>query len=250
MSQGRFDQAEEVMSQVPLTFPQSSVIFNTLGEVRARQGKWAAAVSNLTKSLTADPTNQLAYDYLAPLLVQAGNLGAYRTHTELILRRFGSTTDPAVAARMARDCLILPPAPAQLERLAKMADLAVAAGPNDKSWPDFQFVKGLAEYRQGHFASAEKWLQETLAQSKDAALTVQADMLLAMTQFQLKQIDEARATLAKGVQLADAKFPKPNVANWSDELTARVLMHEARTLLLGGAATDEKVESDGSTTPK
>jgi serine/threonine protein kinase len=55
MSQGLFDKAEEIMSDVPLNVPSSSIIFNTLGEVHARRSEWPAAIRNFTRSVTADP---------------------------------------------------------------------------------------------------------------------------------------------------------------------------------------------------
>jgi hypothetical protein len=36
-----------------------------------------------------------------------------------------------------------------------MVETAVAAGPHHPYWPYFQFVKGLAGYRQGRFAEAK-----------------------------------------------------------------------------------------------
>jgi serine/threonine protein kinase len=109
MSQGLFGKAEEVMSEVPLTIPTSSIIYNTLGEVYGRRSEWAASSRNFTRSITANPTNHLPYHYLAPMLVQAGDLEAYNRHRKLMLDRFGSTTDPAIAERMAKDYLLLSP---------------------------------------------------------------------------------------------------------------------------------------------
>src|SRR4029077_1182327 len=142
--------AEEVMKDVPTNFPQSSVIFNVLGEVSGRYGAWPAATRNFKRSVTVDPTNYYPYHYLAPLLVQTDDLEGYRKLYKRMLDQFGQTADPVVAERIAKDCLVLPPPAADLERLAKMADTAVAAGPNDSSWPYYVVVKGLAEYRRGH----------------------------------------------------------------------------------------------------
>src|SRR5207253_9363743 len=116
-----------------------------------------------------------------------------------ILRQFAGTADPVIAERMAKDCLILPPPAADRETIGKMANTAVAAGPNHKDWQHFEFVKGLAEYRQGHFADAAGWLQKINVQSGDLYRAVQTQMLLAMARHQLKRMDEARATLANGV---------------------------------------------------
>ena len=169
--------------------------------------------------------------------MQAGDSDAYRHHRERILRQFAGTSNPVVAERMAKDCLFVPPPAADLTAIARMAETAVAAGPNHQYWPYFQFVKGLAEYRQGRFASAAEWLQKALGQTADVYRTVQAHMTLAMAQHQLKQAEEARVTLAKGLELAETRFPKPGKASldeqWHDWIIAHVLMREAKALIEG-----------------
>jgi len=232
MSQGLFDKAEEVMSEVPLMIPESSIIYNALGEIYGRRGEWPAAIRNFTRSITADPTNHLAYHCLAPLLVQTGDLGAYRKHCERVLSQFGETTDPAVAERMAKDCLMLPPPAASLVRFAKMADTAVAAGPTNSSWPYYEFVKGLAEYRLGHFASVLEWLRKVAAQEGVPARTAQADATLAMAEFQLGQTNAARATLAEGIKIAQTKLT-PGRIDWNDSIIAEILLREAHELIMG-----------------
>ena len=232
MSQGLFDKAEEVMSEVPLTVPQSSILYNALGEIYGRRGEWPAAIRNFTRSITADPTNHLAYHCLAPLLVQTGDWGAYRKHCERVLSQFGETTDPAVAERMAKDCLMLPPPAASLVRFAKMADTAVAAGPTNSSWPYYEFVKGLAEYRLGHFASVLEWLQKVAAQEGVPARTAQADATLAMAEFQLGQTNAARATLAEGIKISETKLT-PGRIDWNDSIIAEILLREAHELIMG-----------------
>jgi len=225
------------MSEVPLTIPESSIIYNALGEIYGRRGEWPAAIRNWARSVTADPTNHYAYHYLAPLLVQTGDLGAYRKHCERVLSQFGETTDPAVAERMAKDCLMLPPPAASLDRLAKMADTAVAAGPTNSSWPYYEFVKGLAEYRLGHFAGALEWLRKVAAQEGVPARTAQARATIAMAEYQLGQTNAARAALAEGITIAKEKLTHPDRIDWNDQLIAQFLLREAQGLIPGTAAS-------------
>ena len=236
MSQGLFDKAEEVMSEVPLTVPTSSIIYNTLGEVYSRRGDWTAAIRNFSRAVTADPTNHLAYHLLAPLLVQAGDLDGYRRHCDRALNQFAETTDPIIAERIAKDCLMLPPPAASLGRLAKMVDTAVAAGPAHKDWPYFQCVKGLTEYRQGHFAGAREWLEKVTAQPGVAARTAQAQATLAMAEFQSGQTNAARAALAEGIKIAETKLAQSDRIDWNDHLIAKILLREAHAVVLGTPA--------------
>ena len=59
-------------------------------------------------------------------------------------------------------------------------------------------------------------------------------MLLAMAQYQLKQIDQARSTLQEGPAFADAKLPsldKPGPEFWSDWIIAHLFLREAKGLM-------------------
>ena len=228
MSRGQFDEAEELMSQVPLTIPQSSLIFNSLGEVRARMGQWRLAITNFTKAMTVDPTNQLAYQFLAPVLLQAGDAEGYRRHRQLVLRQFGQVPDPAAAGALAKACLLLPGADSELPAVTSLAERP-APGPTNN------LVKGMAEYRQGHFDSAVKWLGEAAAQEQEPALKVQAEAVLAMAQYQIQETNQARATLAGAAQLAQARLPRADGGNWNEQLIAHLLVREAKALIQGTA---------------
>jgi len=242
LSRNRFEEAEEIVNQVP-SHPAAAGIFNVLGVVHAHREQWLAAVKNYTKVVELRPTDHEAYHFLAPLLVQAGDLEGYRRHCERILRQFAGTSNPAVAERMAKDCLFVPPPAADFGSIARMVDTAVAAGPNHQYWPYFQFVKGLAEYRQGRFASAVDWLQPVLAQGGDMYRTVQAYMTLAMAQHRLLQTDQARVTLNKGLEIAEKRFPKGGKGSldeqWHDWIIAHVLMREAKALIEGKGQSQE-----------
>jgi len=231
MTQGQFDKAEELMNTVPATYRESAMMFTILGTQHARRGEWLGAMTNFSKSIQGNPTNHWTYHYLAPVLVQTGSLPTYQHYCELLLQQFSNTSDPAVAERMAKDCLLLPPEPEILQSAVKLADRAVAAGSNHDFWPYFQLVKGLAEYRRGSFADAVTWLQPVIAAGGDSARIVQAYAVLAMAQHQLKQLDAARVTLAAALQTDEQKNANLDVPNWNDLLTARLLAREARALI-------------------
>jgi hypothetical protein len=61
-----------------------------------------------------------------------------------------------------------------------------------------------------------------------------------MAQHQLRQTDEALATLAKGLEFADAKLPKLDTGGWLDEqwndwIIAHLLMRESQALIKPGS---------------
>jgi serine/threonine protein kinase len=231
LNDGMIEKAEEAMNGVPPIIPQSVGLYDALGDQHGRRGEFQAAMTNYLKAIQVNPTNHWAYHCLAPLLLQFGDLAGYGAHRERVLRQFGATQDPMIAERMAKDCLLLPPLAADLETLGKMADVAVAAGPTHTLWPYFQFVKGLVEFRYGHFDTAAKWLQEVPLKDTDATRTVQACMILAMAQYQSKKADEARVTMTTGLKIAAERMPDFKGGNWNDRISANFLMEEAKRVL-------------------
>jgi tetratricopeptide (TPR) repeat protein len=244
LAQRRFDEAERIIWSVP-AHPSAASIYSVLGMVHATREHWGAATTNYAKVIELMPTDPAAYHMLTPLLVQTGDVEGYRRHCAGLLKRLGDTADPVIAERSVKDCLLLPPPAADLPKIAKLAETAVAAGPQHKLWPYFQFAKGLAEYRQGRFTSAVEWLQPVASQSGDKYRTVQAHMVLAMAQIRLQRPDDARLTLAKGLEIVNTRFPKAGSGDledqWQDWIIANVLVREAKELIEGKAS--EKLET-------
>jgi serine/threonine protein kinase/Flp pilus assembly protein TadD len=178
-----------------------------------------------------EPENPDYYHALAPLLVQSGDVEGYRRHCARVLAHFGATPDPVIAERMAKDCLIIPMSGADLDTLAKMADLAVTAGKSHPYIPYFQFAKGLAEYRQGSFSSAAEWMRRVLESRDGSWRDAQAYSLLAMTQQRLGQTDAALGSLAEGSRIIDTRGPKPEASGGGDWIMTRALRTEAEKLL-------------------
>ena len=76
-------------------------------------------------------------------------------------------------------------------------------------------------------------------------------MLLAMANYQLHQLDEARAVLARGLEFANKKLPKLESGDlgsyWAEWVFAHALIREAKALIEGGAkAGDETKTRDSS----
>ena len=229
ISREQLDEAERIVSEVH--HPAAISILNVLGMIHARRGELAAASSNYMRAVEMNPTDHDAYHCLAPLLAHMGNREAYDRLCGQILRQFGNTSVPTIAERMARDCLILPSSALDMQTIQKMTDTAIAAGSSHKYWNAFQFVKGLAEYRQGNFQSAVEWLQKVAPHEGDPYRTVAAYMVLAMAQQQLKQAEEAQKAFGKGIRLAETRRTRADGPQWNDYIADRFFMREARTLL-------------------
>jgi tetratricopeptide (TPR) repeat protein len=243
--EGKLDEGENLLSDLLapafLTQPKSAQLVRERGNLRARLGHWTAAAADFSRLVEFEPENHEAYHALAPLLVQSGDLQGYRLHCARELACFAGTSDPNAAERMAKDCLILADSGVDLSAVSALADTAVSAGKDSNDLPWFQFCKGLAEYRQGRFTSAVDWAQKALSHPGDPAVRdVESFMILAMAQRRSNSSGDARASLAKGVEIADRKLPKLASGDlgdgWLDWTIAELLMREAKALIEGPAA--------------
>jgi tetratricopeptide (TPR) repeat protein len=208
-------------------------------QILARAGRWKEAAAEAARLLDRQPENSFRYHMLAPLLVATANLEGYQRLCPKIIARFSGTTNPGIADQMAKDCLILPSSGVNLEPVAALADFAVVHGENWGAYHFFQCCKALAEYRQGHFEGAAKWAERA---AKDAFPYSQAEAyaILALSHYQLKQVEDARAALAKCNQVVEEQLPKAGPrelgSDWRDWIIAHALLTEARGLIEGASS--------------
>ncbi len=239
---GRSADADRVFSNVLtpvfMSQPKSVGVLRTRGEFYACFGRWEEAAADLSHALDLQPDHVWTWHCLAAVLVQEGQVEAYRNLCAKSIERFGNTTDPVTAERIAKDCLILPDSGADLDRVAGLAHTASSStnNPSGREWN--QLTQGLADYRQGRFATAADWAEKALAKpgiisERDVA----AFMVQAMACQQLNQPDKARAALATGQELARTKLPKAEGGDiggyWMDWVIAQALLREAATLIEG-----------------
>jgi tetratricopeptide (TPR) repeat protein len=243
----KFEEADRLLGEIPgLIEPwdakDGAVLFRKLADFFARQGRWKEAAANMTKVLQVEPDSPLDWIGRASVLIANGDTEGYRRHRRAMLARFGATKDPNYAQRTAKACLLLPLTGEDLATIASLADSALSAGRN--TWRDY--TKGLAEYRQGHYDSAVKWTEQVLAKPASATPTAydllyaQDSMVLAMAHYHSGQTNDARAVLAKGVEIIETKLPKLENGDlgvyWVDWIITRALMAEAKALIEGATA--------------
>jgi tetratricopeptide (TPR) repeat protein len=227
---------DELLTPAMRSRPESAGLLRGRAEFLTSLGQSPQALADIVQATEFEPGNHLNYHLLGPLLAAAGEAEPYRRFCQQVIARFGGTNDPVIAARMARDCLILPASGVDLAAVGKLAETAVVLGTNPAWLPYVQFTKGLAEYRQGHYAGSQDWAQKSLAGSGTNYVTaVAAGAVLAMAQQQLRQTDDARKALAKAAELSESKIPKLESGdlgeNWPAWLIARILLREAREVV-------------------
>jgi tRNA A-37 threonylcarbamoyl transferase component Bud32 len=232
-----YAKAEQLVAKTPPR-AEGAVLYQTFGVLHASHKEWQEAITNFTTEMEVEPSNQNAYLYLAPLLVQAGDLEGYHRLRGKILRQFAGETNPMIAERMTKGCLLLPPPASDLPAIQKLADTAAAAGPGHSLWPYFQFACGLNEYRQGRFESATNWLEKVAANTNVLQvpyLGAQVHLVLAMARHRLHQFWPARGALSYGCWWAEISQPKSEssgLGNYvNDWMATQILMAEARALI-------------------
>jgi len=212
-------------------------------DLSGRRGQWKEAAADLSKLPELDPSGVHDHLQLAALLVETGDLKAYRAHCRKMASRFGGTNDDAgTLDQTAKACLLVPGAAGDLETASQLAERALTLGKDNPWFSYLQMDKGLAEYRRGQYASAVDWMRKVIGQPMSVGRPLPAWQrdtaaysVLAMAQHQLKQTEEARAALAKASELAQTKLPQLGSDNleqdWVDWLIAHILLREAKALV-------------------
>jgi serine/threonine protein kinase len=247
--QGNVENAQALFDSIPRATidahaARAIAVLQTLGAWHVGRQHWQSALSDYRLLIELNPNEHLNYHALSSVLAQVGDVEAYRQHCDKALLRFSGTKEPTIAERMAKDCLILPNTGMDLDAAGALADTAVTLGRSHPYLHNFQLAKGLAEYRQGHYASALDWMQKCFPamdrQGPGGSWgAVEAHTVAAMANFQLRQTDAANRELAKGIQIAEKKASPINVSNlfknnemaWTDWIIAHALMREAGALI-------------------
>jgi tetratricopeptide (TPR) repeat protein len=172
------------------------------------------------KVLEGQPTDHDSWFGYAELCLFLNKEDAYRRNRTALLTRFGNTTDPVIAERTARACLLLPVAGEELQQAAALADRAVTLGEKHAFYGFFMAAKALADYRRDRFESAIDWGQKAGARG----VWIPTYLVLAMAHQRLGHTGQARQSLAEAVKTYDWK----NVP-WSGII--RPLRREAEALL-------------------
>jgi tetratricopeptide (TPR) repeat protein len=203
-----------------------------LARALAPSGKLEEARAVWEKVLAGDPPDHDPWYGYIQLCAFLSEEEAYRKGRTALLesRRTGgnSISDWTSAERDSLACMLLPESADELRRAVALVDRAVAAGPKSphRDSAYLQFVKGLAEYRQGQPVQAIPLLRESSSLLPNRA---GPRLALAMAQFQSGSPNQARQTLAAAVRDYNWK------AEQADHPTAwagHVLRREAEALIL------------------
>jgi serine/threonine-protein kinase len=224
---GRLDEAFAHFRQAVALEPDNADAQNGVRGVLVRRGRGEEVRAAWEKALEADPPEHDAWFGYAELCLFLGHEPEYRRARRALLARFGASTDPRIAERTGRACLLLPASEDELRQAAALIDRAVAFWNPEIAWayPYFLFAKALAEYRQGRFDSAIALM------GGDASRVMRPAprLVTAMAQYRQGKRAEARKTLAAAVLAVDWSAAE---ADSRDPWICHVLRREAEALIL------------------
>ncbi|MBC8872543.1 MAG: protein kinase [Planctomycetes bacterium] len=249
--QGQLDRATADYTAAIQWNPNHRLAFVARGMLHGRRAKWQDAAADLDRAIKLGPSDRRIWYVCGFVHAELGDLPRYRQFCRDLQACFGETRDPVAAEQTAKLCLLVPNAVDDRTLPSKLAERAIGAGPDHSLMRFFQLVKGMAEYRDGQFASAIQWLGKSYdlcAKSGNTYPETLDCLFLAMAHYQLDQVDEARDWLGKARQIMDTRFPTIESGdlgdNWHDRLSCQVVRREAESLLKTNNAPAAKSETE------
>jgi serine/threonine-protein kinase len=226
---GRADEAVAELRQGVALDPRDTKARAELRGALTRLGRWQEVRAAWREELDAGPPEHDAWFGYAELCLFLGDAKEYRRACRDLLGRFGAATDPAIAERTGRACLLLPGTKDEMASAAALAERAVASKQKGPEWahPYYLFAKGLADYRLGRYDDAIAVMRGEAA--KAGYLGPCQRLVTAMALHQKGQKEQARKALAEAVVSSDWSAAK---ANRMEHWIAHVLRREAEALIL------------------
>jgi serine/threonine-protein kinase len=224
---GRLNEAYNHYKQVLRLDPTIWEVQAPIRSVQLRLRRDPVTVDGWQTAIDANPRLHAAWSGYPELCLFLGLHEEYLRARRDMLVQFGETTDQHIAEPVSRSCLLLP-APEEVVRQANdLADRALATQGVTPKWicRYFHFAKGLAEYRQNHFASAIKIMEGEASKVMGAS----PRLIVAMAQYRQGQEKLARQTLAKAILSFDWSLAH---ADRRDTWICHILRREAESLIL------------------
>lgn len=238
-SQKRFAEAEQMLNEAlqPALRQNSSSAGLLLLRVDllGRAGRWREAADDAELVVKYQPDKDEAWQILGALYLRLNERQRFERLCPLVLDAFGQTASEYTADKAAKLCLLAPSKTVDVQRCARLAEMAVKQGEHDSgALPFFRVGLALADYRRGRYEAALA-AGELVLQSGRVYAEAQACAVIAMCHQKLGHPDEARSFLARGEALAPAALPARDATDpgkaWLAWLFARISLDEAAVTL-------------------
>jgi tetratricopeptide (TPR) repeat protein len=217
--------------------PDTLTSMNNLAITYQALDRWDEALAAYCRVIALAPDLHTPWNHAAILWARTGDRAGYREHCRRMLDRFGRTTDPPIAERTAKACLLLPLGGPEQEAACGLADRAVALAQGHWVAPWAEATQGLAAYRRAQFADAVAWVDRCLARVPgDWNRELPAHLVRAMALSRLGRRDEAGAALARASDLYRTRVANPGGravgGDWHDQVVCEILRREVETFFL------------------
>jgi eukaryotic-like serine/threonine-protein kinase len=175
------------------------------GTLEQRQADWKAY-------LDTEPEKHEKWSGYAELCLYLGKDDEYRRTRTRLLARFGDTTDPLIAERTGRACLLLPGSPQETQQAVALVERANADHSKEVApyVRNFRIARQLAEYRMGHFDKAIK-IANT---NSGAVLKPMPQLIQAMALYRNGQTAESQKALSAALLLYDWNADSADANAW------------------------------------
>jgi tetratricopeptide (TPR) repeat protein len=233
---------------VPPPSVESAAKYRVLGEWHAVRQEWRDAAERFGALVEVDrldswDTITLDYFKLSLALIEAGKRDGLNRFREEIVARYGHTTNATAANRVIKSSLLLPAPREFLELLEPCAraceEVITNSSVYEAAWNSLSLE--VLEYRRGNYSRASELCRKCLAlPERNALWTTTAQLILAMSYWQMHQYREAVPKMIEAQERIDTEFGNgldPNPSNdpehhWFDWVLARILLRECQEQVL------------------
>jgi Flp pilus assembly protein TadD len=235
--QGRREAAAALFREAIELEPGGSLAYHHLARILSGVGRIDEAIESLERLAESRPDEHDAWNRSAILRAQTDDRAGYRHHCRRMLEQFGLSSDPAIAERTAKACLLLPLGGPEQDAAYRLADRAVGISGGHWVLPWAEATMGLADYRRGRFAQAVAAADSCLSRGPgNWNCELPSHLVRAMALSRLGRGGEAQAVLNRASELYQRCAARPvgsiSGGDWPDLLIAEILLREAEALIL------------------
>jgi WD40 repeat protein/tetratricopeptide (TPR) repeat protein/tRNA A-37 threonylcarbamoyl transferase component Bud32 len=205
VSMGQHQQAIAAYSKAIDLQADDEESWKARGSIYATLDLWDKAAADFAKAMELHPADTEFPCWHALALAGAGDNQGYRKACAALLEKFGKTTEPNSAYKVAWICLVGRDAGIDPAVLISLAEKAVAGDPKSNAYLN---TMGAALYRAGRFEAAIQRLSEALKAAGPDEGTPYDWLFLAMAHHRLGHAKEGREWLNKAGQWIDQATPK------------------------------------------
>jgi serine/threonine protein kinase/tetratricopeptide (TPR) repeat protein len=210
--------------------------YHNMAMACARMGRWEQAAAAFEQVAPRWPDDPWSWIRCATLGLYFDDHAKHRRACGELLRRFGDTTDPLTADKVAKACALSGDSDGNMNQITALTERALNGTGKLPERPWLEATHALVDYRAGRFVSAAEILVRVAPTGEGTHRDALAFSILAMAQQRLGKVEEARAALMNGQQIIATRMPDPKRGqtfgdDWVDWLQCQILYREAEHLL-------------------